>query len=43
MGKLHEVPPGRRLIFRPFIHLKDGTILWAKQYGLKAWPIVVKD
>jgi len=43
MAKRHEVPPGYRLIFRPYIRLKDGTILWARQYGYRAWPILVKD
>lgn len=29
-------------IFRPYITLKDGTVLWAKQFGKKAWRIPVK-
>jgi len=43
MAKSREVPPGYRLIFRPYIRLKDGTVLWARQYGLKAWPILIKE
>jgi len=29
------------VIFRPYITKKDGTVIWAKQYGLKAFPIPV--
>ncbi len=43
MAKSHEVPEGYHLIFRPYRRLKDGTILWAKAYGIRAWPILVKD
>lgn len=28
-----------RWIFRPWRKLPDGTILWAKNYGKKAWRI----
>jgi len=34
---------GKRLIFRPWRRTKDGRILWAWKYGLKAWPIWVDD
>lgn len=30
------------LIFRPYITLKNGTVLWARQVGKKAFPIRVK-
>lgn len=30
------------IIFRPYITLKNGTILWARQVGKKAFPIKVK-
>lgn len=34
------VPPGKKLIFRPW--RRDGErILWARDYGLRAWPILV--
>lgn len=31
------------LIFRPYRTLPDGRIIWAKNYGKKAWPIYVDD
>lgn len=34
--------PGYKLIFRPFIK-KGGKKLYAKAYGLKAWPIWVPE
>ena len=27
------------VIFRPWRTLPDGTVIWAKDYGLRAWPI----
>jgi hypothetical protein len=37
-------PPGKKLIFRPWrTDPLTGKRLWAKQYGLKAWPIWVDD
>ncbi len=43
MRKL-EPPPGYRVIFRPyFTHPKPGRTVWAKQYGIKAFPILVKN
>jgi hypothetical protein len=32
-------PPG--VIFRPWRTLRDGTVIYAKDYGLKAFPIKV--
>lgn len=32
-----------RWIFRPWRKLPDGTILWAKNYGKKAWKIPVYE
>ena len=32
-----------RLIFRAWRKLPDGTKLWAKQFGFKAWPIWIED
>jgi hypothetical protein len=31
-----------RVIYRPFITVK-GRKIWARQYGLKAFRLVVKD
>jgi len=31
------------VIWRPYRTLPNGTVLWAKDYGLKAWPITVRD
>lgn len=30
------------LVFRPWRRDKSGRILWARNYGLKAWPMWVK-
>ena len=35
--------PGYRLIFRAWKTLKDGTRVYASQYGLKAFAFWVKD
>jgi hypothetical protein len=42
MGKKRvlSVPPGYVLIFRPY-YTKDGVRIYAKRYGLKAWPLLV--
>lgn len=36
------IPEGMKLIFRPFITLKNGQRLWAKQCGKRAFPLLVK-
>lgn len=37
-----EVPKGMKLIFRPYRKdPKSGQIQYAKNHGLKAWPILV--
>jgi hypothetical protein len=38
-------PPneGQRYIYRPYIRKPDGTIIWAKTYGKKAFRIPVSD
>lgn len=36
-----EVPVGFMLIFRASKHDKDGNVLYAKDYGLRGWPLVV--
>lgn len=39
-----KVPPGYRLIFRPSrVDPRTGKTLWARTYGLRAWPIIVPD
>jgi len=43
MGKNHKKRPGFHLIFRRYRTLKSGTVLDAYDYGLKAWPIWVKN
>ena len=35
--------PGYKLIFRPYITLKNGARLYAKSIGKKAWPIWVPE
>ncbi len=35
------VPAGHKLIFRPYITLRNGKKLWARTVGLRAFPIVV--
>jgi len=40
--KLPPPPPGYRYIFRPWRKCpKTGERLYAKLYGLRAWPILV--
>jgi hypothetical protein len=38
-----RTPEGTYVIFRAWKRAKDGSILWAKDYGLKAWRIVLKE
>lgn len=33
--------PGYRLVFRPYITLKNGKRLYARHYGRKAWAFYV--
>jgi hypothetical protein len=39
----YEERPGYRLIFRAFITLKNGKVLYASQVGKRAFPIWVKE
>lgn len=41
MAVSEEVPQGHhvRVVFRAWRTLKDGTRLWARQYGKKAWRL----
>lgn len=36
------VPDGIKLIFRPWRTTRTGKVLWAKHYGIRAWPMYVK-
>lgn len=36
-----NIPPGMKLVFRPYRTLANGQVLWAKHYGLRAWPMLV--
>lgn len=36
------IPEGMKLIFRPFITLKNGQKLWAYQVGKRAFPLIVR-
>jgi hypothetical protein len=42
MGASSPAPAGYRYIFRAWIRLKDGRILWARDYGYRAWRLLVK-
>jgi len=35
------VPPGKKVIFRRWITLKNGKRLYASAVGLKAFPILI--
>ncbi|MGU9992879.1 hypothetical protein [Bordetella avium] len=35
------LPEGMKMIFRPYITLKNGQRLWAKQVGKRAFPLIV--
>ena len=35
------IPEGYQLVFRPWITLKNGTKLYARQIGKRACPLVV--
>lgn len=35
-------PPGKKWIFRPWI-TKDGKRIYARQYGKKAFPLLVDE
>jgi hypothetical protein len=36
------VPPGYRLIFRPYrVDPRTGRLLHAATFGLRAWPLIV--
>lgn len=35
------IPDGMKIIFRPYITLRNGNTIWAKNYGIRAFPILV--
>ena len=41
-GVNFRAPDGMKLIFRPFITLKNGCKLWAWQREKRAFPLLVK-
>jgi hypothetical protein len=36
------IPEGYKVIYRPWRTLKDGTRVYAKTYGKRAFPMLVK-
>jgi hypothetical protein len=36
-----NVPDGYKLVFRATITLKNGKVLYAKQFGIRGFPILV--
>lgn len=36
------IPEGYKLVFRPYTTLKNGKRVFAKQYGIRAFPMIVK-
>jgi hypothetical protein len=42
MGRKYTVPPGYRLIFRAWKTDRNGNRMYAKDYGLKAWPLLIR-
>jgi len=41
-AKQKEVPEGCRVIFRPWITLRNGRRRYAREYGLKAFRLVIR-
>ena len=37
-----KVPDGYALIFRAYYTSKNGNRVYAKWFGLRAWPILIK-
>lgn len=40
---LRDIPEGHKVEFRAWITLKNGVRLYAKAYGLKAFPVLVRS
>ena len=44
MKRKLKPPPGKRYIYRTYRKCPNSNkLLWARDYGLKAWPILVDD
>ena len=41
-NKKLTVPPGYMLIFRAWKRDRDGNRMYAKDYGLRAWPLLIR-
>lgn len=39
---VHDIPPGKRVIWRPYI-TNNGKRIYAKSYGIRAFPILVDE
>jgi hypothetical protein len=37
-----DIPEGYKVLFRPWITLKNGTRLYARAVGKRAFPLIVK-
>jgi hypothetical protein len=35
------IPEGHKVIFRSCITLKNGTVIYARNYGIRAFPMLV--
>lgn len=40
---VRDIPADHTVVFRAWITLKNGTRLYAKTYGLKAFPVLVRS
>lgn len=43
MSNYATAPPGKKWIFRPFITLKNGRVIWAWHYGKRVFALLVDD
>jgi hypothetical protein len=41
--RYRRVPDGYRLIFRAWTTTKANKVIWAKWFGLRGFPILVRD
>lgn len=35
--------PGYKVVFRPYITTKSGRVIYARTYGIRAFPILVPE
>ena len=35
------IPAGMKIVFRPYRTLPNGQRIWARQYGFRAFPMLV--